>query len=531
MRTANRSARGHYRPAWTSAPRIIATAAPAGRWFESGDEARPANATDSPTLNLSPFTRRLVEALDEDFDLRFWRRPGLGIDAILMRAAAGDSQAASGEVLIDNVASAEMLGRLPELGAGLCDALKWRSDKLGRCIEMAATYEHCGKSEEMQRRLRTQCVSDWQALVREGLRATMVAAMREKSCTSLRKLVSAFRNEPFASDLPERKEIEALEQYTCAIEAREKVKAAAPAVLAGRDCRAVQALLVEHGQLLEPDMLARLRSHAKSVCCPEFGTAKECITRATFTSRVIAKLEERGCPMGSTREAKMARAANILEQINTRNRLVADLSGNGSLVDPLIEAVGNIAKSECTCREGEVLDSSGACSCPQFRSQLSGRCIDRAAAMRSLQEGLTKAGCEVGSASAEPPRRFIARLRHLTSTVKDATITSASFPHMEAALHGGTGLDRVALCAEFVVSASLTAQQRKVLERVSADHGDRPFAAIAVASACTGNRCEWAAVAGEANPEEAQAKALAACRKKSGADCVVGAIHQPAGKP
>lgn len=222
----------------TSSLRIVAYSAPVGAWADNepptgqGDE-RDRAANPPPTSRskpdaknvadtlLSSYTRRLVRLIDDDLEARSLDQPALNIDTLLLKASTTGNSTPR-EIMNENAAGKEVLGRLPRIGKSACEVMNWRAENFGHCIEMAAAYENCGKDAAMRGRLQDQCPADWKTLVRYSLRASMVGAMKTKNCAALKDLMVRFETEPAARELDEFKEIRSLAQYTCATENRDK---------------------------------------------------------------------------------------------------------------------------------------------------------------------------------------------------------------------------------------------------------------------------------------------------------------------
>jgi hypothetical protein len=230
-------------PPTTAVARVVAFSAKAGTWTDSGDAAPPGKEPmDADGASLSPYTRRLVQMIQNDLDNRSLNLSGATFDRILTQASSNGASP-PGEIMNDNLVGAEIIGRLPTIGNSACDVLKWRAGAFGRCIEMATAYDRCGKDPAVRTRLQKQCSSDWKMLVTYSLRALTVAAMKSKSCAALKDLVTKYEAEPGGRDLDEFKEIQSLAQYTCATEKQPStsltpsatVPAAAPNTAAKRD--------------------------------------------------------------------------------------------------------------------------------------------------------------------------------------------------------------------------------------------------------------------------------------------------------
>jgi hypothetical protein len=209
-------------PRTTGSLRIVAFSAPAGGWADGAGQTGGQNDASDKTLSaLSPYTRRLVQAIDGDSESRSLDQPGANLDALLLKAATSQGAAAA-EILNENAGGGEMIGRMPRIGKSACDILNWRAENFGHCVEIGAAYEHCGKDTAMRRMLQTRCPADWKSLVRYSLRASMVAAMKLKTCAALRDLVTKFEQESGGKELDEYKEVSSLAQYTCSTETRDR---------------------------------------------------------------------------------------------------------------------------------------------------------------------------------------------------------------------------------------------------------------------------------------------------------------------
>ena len=201
----------------TAISRIIAFSAKAGTWADASKPSRPSkDRQDADDTSLSPYTRYLGQLIQDDLEGRSLGVPGGNFDALLVQAAKYGSPPR--EIMNENAAGAEVIGRIPQIGKSTCDVMNWRTETFGHCIEIAATYERCGKNAALRMRLQNQCASDWKMLVRQSLRASMVSAMKTKSCASLKDLLTKFETEPGGRDLDEFKEVQSLAQYTCATE-------------------------------------------------------------------------------------------------------------------------------------------------------------------------------------------------------------------------------------------------------------------------------------------------------------------------
>jgi hypothetical protein len=228
---------GLSRVAATTSPRIVAYAAPVGAWAaddpaggnprrNQGGDRSDTGARDASDEALSSYTSRLVRALDDDLNARSLGQPGLDVRTLLARASdpGGSFPGRIGEITRENAAGTEMLGRMPKIGKSVCEVITWRAANIGDCIEVAAAYENCGKDAATRERLQIRCPADWKILVRHSLRASMVGAMQVKTCAALNELMTKFASEPSVKELEEFKEISSLAQYTCALEAKDKVK-------------------------------------------------------------------------------------------------------------------------------------------------------------------------------------------------------------------------------------------------------------------------------------------------------------------
>lgn len=213
----------------TTHPRLLAYASPLGEWADDNEDAKvpqtgPDTAGDRPQQGspkeqaLSPYTRRLVRLLDDDLDERSLNGRGLDVAALFRQAsfAGGPNSGRLATVTAENFSDAGMLGVLPRIGSSDCEFLTWRASNVGRCIEVAAAYDHCGRDAAMRERLKNRCAADWAALVREELMASLAGAMKTKTCSSLREVVTKFGAEPAAQALDEFREAGSLAQYTCA---------------------------------------------------------------------------------------------------------------------------------------------------------------------------------------------------------------------------------------------------------------------------------------------------------------------------
>lgn len=536
IRQLAENASGLGRTAATGAARITAYAAPVGGWADdeaaglrararrSGDSEPDAAATAVKDAPLSPYTRRLVQLLDDDLDVRSLGQAGHDARTLLLRASA--------EVMIENVATPDMLGRMPKLGSSACDVIAWRAENLNRCIEIAAAYEHCGKQRGIADRLQKQCRAEWGTLVKYSLRSAMAGAMKAGKCQAFKTVISQFESEPSIAGLAEFQEMRSLAQYSCAVETAEKLKKGFAEVMAAQDCQRTQRFLAEGKEVMERDMRGQIEKLAKQVCCPEVGFGKECVTRKAATARIVSKLESKGCLMGATAETKSARAMYLMNRINTESRLGLDLAAHGVPLETIWARLETLRKEECSCPPNEGISSSGACACQLYAANDPPRCFDRERAIRIIQEGLQTWGCDIGSVDgklSEKTTRFVARLRHFDSAITFKEMAPQSFAQMERLLYRGK-FDAKRLCAPYAVDEKLAPNQRRVLQRAAADAQDQPYAAVAVATTCAASGCEWASVVGQPDAEAARSKALEQCQQKA-KSCVLGASHRPSGTP
>src|SRR6185503_19208035 len=161
----------------------------------------------------------------------------------------------------------------------------------------------------------------------------LAGAMKAKKCDAFKKVIAEFESEPSIAKLAEFAEVRSLAQYTCAIEAKEKLKSDIAAVMSAPGCRETKRLLAESRDAMEADARGKLEKLSKEVCCPEYGLGKECLTRKVALGRVVAKLEEKGCTMGRTSETKTARAMHLMERINVEGGFGLDVKANGAPLD------------------------------------------------------------------------------------------------------------------------------------------------------------------------------------------------------
>jgi hypothetical protein len=382
----------------------------------------------------------------------------------------------------------------------------------------------------MRQRLQTRCPADWGQLVRYSLRSAMAGTMKTKKCSEFKKVVAQFESEPATATLSEFSEIQSLTQYTCALEAKEKLKSEFATVIAARDCHQTQRLLAEGRDIIDANMKAALQKQSKEICCPEYGLGKECLTFKVGISRFVTKLEEKGCTMGGTPEAKTARAMHLMARANIEDGAGIDLKANGARLDRIWARIETLRKEDCSCQKNEVV-SAGACTCQLYVASDPPRCLDREAAIRVLQEGLQALGCQVGSADGklgDKVRGFIARLRTFDQSITDKELTPASFPRMAQLLQGKSKPDGKRLCADYAVEEKLSRDQRRAFERKDIEQQNQPYAAIAVASTCNASSCEWASATGQPDAETAQRKAVEACQQKA-KSCVPAAGHRQGG--